>query len=98
MKDPSEIEFHGMRIPDYMAGGLIRYVEDGIPPGDFLTAVIENDLSGAVGRADDANIRNIPAYAFYLYNYAPASSHGSKMAFKAWIKAGGLNGREASDE
>ena len=26
-------------IPDYMIGGLRRYIERGIPPGHFLSAV-----------------------------------------------------------
>jgi hypothetical protein len=86
MKHPSEIEFHGMKIPDYMADGLIRYVEDGIPPGDFLTAVLENDLSEAIGRADEANIKVIPAYVFWLYNYAPIGCWGSKAKVKSWMK------------
>ena len=32
-----------------------RYIEHGIPPGHFLTAVIEKDLCGASERADDEN-------------------------------------------
>ena len=83
----NEIVFHGMTIPDYMAGGLTRYIEDGIEPGDFLSAVICNDLAEAVGRADSANIKNIPAYVFYLYNYAPSSCWGSREKMDAYMKA-----------
>jgi hypothetical protein len=66
-----------------MMGGLTRYIEEGIPPGDFLTAVLCNDLMDAIGKADSENIRNLPAYAAYLYNKAPIGSYGSRKAFKA---------------
>ena len=79
-------EFRGFYIPERMMGGLTRYIEDGIPPGDFLTAVISNDLAEAVGRADDENIRNLPAYVGYLYNKAPTSCWGSPGQMKRWMK------------
>ena len=43
------------RIPGYMRGGFLRWILYGIAPGHFLSAVIRNDLSAAVARADDAN-------------------------------------------
>lgn len=97
MKHPTETDYFGMTIPDYMAGGLIGYIERGIPPGGFLTKVIENDLDGAVSYADSTNIRNIPAYVFYLYNYAPAACWGSKGNYDRWVASGGLKGREVND-
>ncbi len=39
--------------------------------GSFLTAVVENDLDGAVGKADSVNVRALPIYIKYFYNYAP---------------------------
>ena len=81
----SEYTFREFYIPERMMGGLTRYIEEGIEPGHFLAAVICNDLREAVGRADDENIRNIPAYVGYLYNHAPSSSWGSREKFDAWI-------------
>jgi hypothetical protein len=78
--------FREFYIPDRMMGGLIRYIENGIAPGDFLTAVICNDLKEAVGRADDENIRNLPAYLGYLYNEAPMGCWGSPGQMKRWMK------------
>ena len=83
---PETYKFRGFEIPEYMMGGIERYIEHGIEPGDFLTAVICNDLAEAVGRADDTNIRNIPAYLGYLYNEAPSPCWGSPAKFKAWMK------------
>lgn len=79
--------FQEFYIPDRMMPGIKRYIEEKCPPSDFLTAVIQNDLSEAVGRADEENMRNLPAYAAYFYNHAPAACHGSKEKMAAWIKS-----------
>jgi len=76
-------EFH---IPDYMMDGINRYVNDGIPPGSFLTAIICNDLSGAVSQADDNNLPNIPAFVSYFYWETPSACWGSLRKMKAWIE------------
>ena len=78
--------FRQWYIPERMMGGLERYFESHIAPGDFLTAVLQNDLMEAMGRADDENIANLPAYAGYLYNEAPSGTYGSVENFNNWIK------------
>jgi len=75
-------------IPEYMREGLIKYIEDGVEPGSFLLAVLENDLSNAVGRADHNNMKNIPAYAYFLYNFAPHICWGSKEKVRKWLEGG----------
>jgi len=72
-------------IPGGMAGGLIRYFENRIPPGDFLTAVLENDLMEAFGRADMQNEHCMKAYCTWLYNQAPIGSYGTKQAVINWL-------------
>ena len=88
-------------IPEHCQDGLKRYIEDGIPPGSFLTAVLENNLVEAFGRADHINRDHIRDYCMWLYNEAPAvpRSWGSREIVSKWIKAGGLNGlkRETSE-
>ena len=79
-------------IPERMIDGLKRYIERGIAPGHFLTAVLTNDLREACRRADDENQRLIFEYIKFLYNYAPAGCWGSPQQFAAWIKQGGLMG------
>ena len=78
--------FEGMTIPEYMRDGLEMYVTEHIEPGGFMTAVLENNLKEAVGRADCENIRVIPAYVNYLYNYAPADCWGSCEKVDAWLR------------
>lgn len=80
----------GFYIPERMMGGLRRYIERGVLPGDFLRAVLRNDLRAACERADDENLRNLPAYVSYLYNKAPSNCWGSPQKVSAWVDKMGL--------
>lgn len=77
-------------LPAHMQDAMRRYVEHGIPPGSFLTAVLSNDMMEAARRADDVNLHSFPAYARFLINEAPCGCFGSPGAFQAWCKNGGL--------
>ena len=83
----SGFTFRGFTIPRYMLDPIQRYIERGDPPGDFLTAVITNDLREAIGRGDDHNQVNLPAYISFLHNEAPGQCWGSREKMNAWIKA-----------
>jgi hypothetical protein len=78
--------FQKWYIPERMQGGILRYIEHGIEPGHFLSAVFRNDFVGIAGRADDENLENLPAYANFLYNYAPQTCWGSKEKVDNWIE------------
>jgi len=80
--------FRGFYIPDRMMQGIERYVKHYVRPGGFLQAVICNDLKESVGRADDTNMRNLPAYVSYFYNEAPGNCWGSLERMEAWLKKG----------
>jgi hypothetical protein len=80
--------FRDWYIPDRMMAGLQRYINDHVPVGDFLTAVLRNDLMEAVNRADEENMANLPAYVGYLYNEAPSSCFGSPERVRKWLEAG----------
>ena len=79
-------------IPEHVYHGLHRYFEFGGRTGSFLEAVLSNDFSGAVLRADMLNIYNIRNFACFLHNEAPHGSWGSPEAYKNWIAQGGLRG------
>ena len=81
-----EYTFREFYIPERMMGGIERYIRQGIKPGHFLTAIICNDLKGAVSHADDENIRNLPAYVGYFYNKAPSACWGSPQDMKIWLE------------
>lgn len=60
-----------IRIDDQME--LLAYAngQHPYPFGDFLTAVLANDLVGAFGRADGYNAQIMQDYASFLYNMMP---------------------------
>ena len=74
-------------LPDYMRDGMRLYMEHGIEPGGFLTAVLCNDLMTAAGAADSTNRHLLFEYTSWLYNRAPPSSYGSSKRVKAWIES-----------
>lgn len=71
-------------LPDYMIDGMVRYIVHGIPPGGFLTAVLSNDLMGALQKGDDVNQHALPAYGRFLHNYAPIGCFGSPERVAEW--------------
>ena len=85
-------KFRGYYIPDQMMGSIKRYIEYGVIPGNFLQAIICNNLKEAVGKADDENIDNLPAYIGYFYNEAPTNCWGSHKRMVDWADQLGRNG------
>ncbi len=80
------------RLPERLRGGMRRYVEDGIPPGDFLQACLANDLVEAIGRADTKEGFYVHAVVMFLYNELPSRSSpisiwGSREAIGRHIMA-----------
>lgn len=72
-------------IPVHMQETIKRYVIDKVRPGDFLSAIIMNDLRGAIGHADSENLPLIKLYVQWFYNRAPAVCAGSKEAMNNWL-------------
>ena len=75
----------GELLPKHMRGAMQRYIENRIPPGSFLTAVLANDLMHALRCADDINSRRLRDYGMWLANYAPPACYGSPEAVRAWL-------------
>ena len=73
------------RAPQRTLDGIRRYVNDRIPPGHFLTAVLSNDLRGAFSRADDENRAAMFAIVSYCYNEIPGACWGSPEAVGEWL-------------
>jgi hypothetical protein len=87
--DYSLIEQEG--LPN-MVGSVRRYIEDGLEPGGFLSAVINNDLKNAFLYADAHNYDKIGFWANWFYTQVPSKCWGSERAMISWIRCGGLNG------
>lgn len=72
-------------IPKSVVESLDRYVNHGIEPGGFVTAVLENNLMEAIGRADHININYLKDICGHIYNNLPASCHGSPAKVEQWL-------------
>ena len=72
-------------VPDHTVEGFIAYVFDGIPPGDFLWAVLTNDLIGAFGRADGSNINAMKEIVDFVYNFLPVACYGTPAKVHDWL-------------
>lgn len=72
-------------IPDRLMDGTKRYVEGHIKPGSFLTAVIQNNLTEALGRADDESRLLLHDIVKWFYNEAPFTCWGSPEKMSAWL-------------
>jgi Ferredoxin-like domain in Api92-like protein len=83
-------------IPPHMRFGLWRFFNEGVIPGNFLTAVIENDLRETFARADDKNRLIVDDYLKFLWNWGPATAFGSRERVRAWAKSGGLEGQASA--
>ena len=82
-------------LPEYIQPGLMRYLEHGIKPGEFLTRILENDFIGACGYADFNNRCYLYEYARILALDFPPESFGSEEKVKKWIEHQGLKGEGA---
>lgn len=73
-------------IPAHMHQGVRDYVFNRLEPGGFLTAVLENDLKGAVGRADNINRTHLAAWANFVVWALPSICHGSPEKVQAYLR------------
>ena len=75
-------------IPDHMWHAVEQWVIDHELHGDFFKALVDNDLSEAIGRADEMNLIAIGQWSKLLYNEFPTPAWGSPEKVKAWIESG----------
>ncbi len=74
------------RIPENLHGGIMRYIVHGIKPGGFLSAVFENDLMEAFGRADTQSQACMHHIIGWVYNHCPRAAWGTPDAIERWMK------------
>jgi len=85
-------EFDYNMLPEYIQGTTQRYIEHGVPPGDFLTAVICNKLRQSLMYANDTNTRRLFDIVNFFYNEAPGHCWGSVKDMNTWIEHKGMEG------
>lgn len=91
--DPDEIDSEVWdTIPRYMRAVIYQYAARGNNPGDFLSAIICNDLNKAVFYADPHNVDKLHIYVRWLEAYMPRDAFGGKSQMRKWTRSGGLAG------
>lgn len=80
----------GYPVSESMVISLEHYVNEGVHPGGFLTAVLENNLVEAFSHADTQNTRLMRWYAELLYNDIPSGCWGSPVKVENWVRHQGL--------
>lgn len=78
-------------VPSHMHDSIVLWIERGEPTphlmGEFLKALLSNDLMGAFAHADDSNRIGMERWVRFLYNYAPSPCFGSPEKMQAWYDA-----------
>ena len=80
------LDFEGYSIPQYTQEALSNYVLNKLPPGGFLTAVLANDLMGAVARCDAWNHAYMKDICNFVYNRMPSNAWGSYYHVQKYLE------------
>lgn len=81
-----------LHIPKHMHGGITRYVERGVRPGDFLLAFLQGHIEDAYQRADDINRAAWSGWENLGHDYLPIECHNTPAKVIAWMGHEGLAG------
>ena len=75
-------------LPRHLQGGVKRYIEEGMRPGGFLTAVITNNLRLAIGHADPTSLAALTDIVRFFHNESPSDCWGTPEKMKLWRETG----------
>lgn len=71
-------------IPNDLLNELIAYGKQGKKPGQFVSAVISNQLMQAFARADEETQKAMPQIVKFICNQMPIGCYGSVNNFQEW--------------
>ncbi len=74
-----------LEIPEHLREPLGRFLVHGLHPGDFLKAVISNNLKQAVASGNDASLAGLRPLVMFMLNHAPAYAFGYSGAYQIWV-------------
>lgn len=77
-------------LPQQMWIPIVEFALFGHEPGDFLCAVLQNNLTAAALHADDINKPKLHLWAQFMFNSLPSTAWGSPAKVKAHIEKGGM--------
>ncbi len=78
-----QLDYSG--LPEHLRPGLKAYIEQRVPPGGFIRAVLENDLLRASGQADHINRHLLPEITQWVYMEAPQACWGTPEKVSEWL-------------
>lgn len=76
---------HPDACPPVIARAFREYRDNHYEPGGFVMRVLENDLKGALGSADHANLALLPHIVAYAMECLPGTAWGSPEAVEGWL-------------
>ena len=88
-----EVDMLYPMAPVLILNEIDDYARNHNPKGHFLTAVLENNLFGAVAHADPESTAGLRDIILYICREIPGSCHGSKEKVEAWLAQGKLTNR-----
>lgn len=83
---PALQEIDYVLLPAHLRGGMQRYLEEGMLPGQFLQAVLKNDLAGTFSRADHESQAALVDIVAWLHMECPGTAWGNEEKMLAWAK------------
>lgn len=72
------------KCPEHIQYSIKLFVDHGCRPGGFLTAVLSNDLFGAINNADDDSVENLPHVVAFIHQTVRSDCYGTKEKVLAW--------------
>ena len=77
-------EYYKDKVPEHLLSALVHWGKQECYTGDFLAAVLSNDLMDAIGRADEDSLASLRYITMFVYNELPRDCHGSRATVKEW--------------
>jgi len=78
-------EWDGVKIPTDLAKELEFYIYDKQVPGQFIRAVLENDLTKTIQRADLQSLRCLTVLCRFMMHRLPRDAWGDEKQISDWL-------------
>lgn len=72
-------------VPARTLDALYYYTTERRPVGDFLKAVLSNNLFGAIAHADEENAQALGDIVRVIFNHLPTVATGCEQAVEDWL-------------
>ncbi len=79
----------GYCVPVWFIPKIVQWITGQVEPGDFLQAVLYNNLGAAVGVADEVTLECLSGIIKFMHNEAPAACWGTPEKAQAWLEIDG---------